>query len=193
MDIMYKEYMENTHISLEQIMWAILSEKEAKQEERLNAIESEITDLRGFIHFNNHTTNDNPFLPLQQNAKSDELVNRKIEDNRLDRKLESLTSELKEAEDKTLQVQIVGELVDEIRRMLKVLPKQKNNYRRQMLLMFHEALKQNYTKMLFNESQGKALTEVARVCNEPFVTRERYFEMDDMLCACGLDMMPDLE
>ncbi len=150
-------------------MWAVLSDKANKQEERLNAIENEIIDLRG----------------LQ--------AKRKIEDNRSEPKLEARTSELKEVEDKKFQIQIVGELVDEIRRMLKELPKEENNYRRQMLLMFHEALKQNYTKKLFTETQVKALTEVAKICNESFVTREQYFKMDDMLCACSLDMMPDLE
>ena len=87
-------------------------------------------------------------------------------DKPAERTLETIALTLNGIEDKTLQVQIVGELVDEIREMLADIPKQKNNYRRQMLLMLHEALKQNYTKKLFNEIQVKALIEAARVCNE---------------------------
>ena len=60
--------------------------------------------------------------------------------------INSIVSELKQIEDKRIQVQIAGELVDEIRSMLQEVPKQKNNYRRQLLLMFHEAIKQNYAK-----------------------------------------------
>lgn len=107
--------------------------------------------------------------------------------------INSIVSELKQIEDKRIQVQIAGELVDEIRSMLQEVPKQKNNYRRQLLLMFHEAIKQNYAKALFNTNQINALTGIARLCNEEFVAREQYFEMDDIFCECGLDMMPDWE
>lgn len=158
---------------------------------RLTGAESRGKVLREELnHFN---TNDNQFLPNMRYARPDDYVKSKIEDKYAERRLETMVSELKEAEDKKLQVQIVGELVDEIKGMLKDIPKQKNNYRRQVLLMLHEALKQNYAKRIFNETQVKVLTEVARVCSKAFVTKEQYFKMDDILCECDLDMMPDLE
>lgn len=129
---------------------------------------------------------------MKENTKHGAYVQHKIEEERAECRLESIVLELRELEDKKLQVQIVGELVDEIKGMLENIPKQKNNYRRQMLLMFHEALKQNYVKSIFSEAQVRSLIEVARVCSEVFVTREQYFKIDDILCECGLDMMPDL-
>ena len=158
-------------------------------EKRLTDVESEIKDL--FEELNNHITNDNQFLPNRQNTRYDTYAHYRTEEKKSERKLESIVSELKEAEDKKLQIQIVGELVDEIKAMLKEVPRQKNNYRRQVLLMFHETLKQNYTKNLFSEMQVKALTEIAKVCNKAFVTKEQYLKMDDILCECDLDMMPE--
>ncbi|MCM1144864.1 MAG: hypothetical protein NC318_09015 [Blautia sp.] len=170
---------------------AILYEKVDNHEKRMTNLESELESLQKLIRSNNHMTKDNQFFAIKQKVRTDD--NRKIEDRRGEGKLELIVSELNEVEDKKLQIQIVGELVDEIKKTLKEIPKQKNNYRRQMLLMFHEALKQNYVKALFNEAQVKALAEVARICNETFVTKEQYFKMDDILCECDLDMMPDLE
>lgn len=159
---------------------------------RLTGVESEMENLRELIHSDNHTANDNQFWAIGQ-RRTDDFINHKMKGKRAERRLEAIVSELNDVDDKKLQVQIVGELVDEIRSLLRDIPKQKNNYRRQMLLMFHEALKQNYTKNIFNETQTKALTETARLCGETFITREQYLKMDDILCECDLDMMPDVE
>lgn len=201
MDLMQEERKKNTYNTsffgekYANLMYkALLYEKVDNHEKRVTDIESELKELRELIHPDNHMTNDNQFSAIKQNAaRLDEYVNRGIDNKRVERRLENIVSELSEVEDKKLQVQIVGELVDEIKGILKDVPKQKNNYRRQMLLMFHEALKQNYAKDLFNEKQVKTLIEVARVCNEAFVTREQYFKMDNILCECDLDMIPDLE
>lgn len=201
MERIFEEQKKNTYETLNisklyyvELMQSILFEKANDHEKRLTGTESEIKDLREeLIYLKDTMTNDNQFLPNMRYARPDDYVKSKIEDKYAERRLETMVSELKEAEDKKLQVQIVGELVDEIKGMLKDIPKQKNNYRRQVLLMLHEALKQNYAKKIFNETQVKVLTEVARVCSKAFVTKEQYFKMDDILCECDLDMMPDLE
>lgn len=172
---------------------SITLEKEKNYELRLSVVESEINALRELIHFNTNLTKDDQFLSSKRFQDIDEYDSSKTNENRHEHSLEAITEGLKESGDKTLQVPIVGKLVDEIRKMLKAIPKQKNNYRRQLLLMFHEALKQNYTKKIFNEPQVRALAEIARSCNETFVTREQYLKMDDLLCACDLDMIPDME
>lgn len=193
MDFTYDERKKNAYSSL-YLMQSILYEKVNNHEKRVTDVESEIKNLREeLIHFNNHITNDNQFLPNKQNVRLNDYDNSRIGDKCAERRLETIVSELKGVEDKKLQVQIVGELVDEIKGILKDIPKQRNNYRRQMLLMFHETLKQNYSKKLFSATQVKALAEVASVCNKAFVTKEQYFEMDDILCECDLDMMPDME
>ncbi len=173
---------------------AILYEKQKDHEQRLTDVEREIMNLsEKLIHSNDRITNDDQFLSNEQNARLDDYVNRRMEDKRAGHRLENIVLKLMDVDDKTLQVQIVGEMVEEIKGMLKDMPKQKNNYRRKTLLMLHEALKQNYTKKLFTETQVKALTEVARVCNRTFVTKDQYYKTDDVLCECGLDMMPNLE
>lgn len=197
MDLVYEGRKKSTYNNLKwpaNIMQQIIYEKINNQEERLTYVESEIKNLREeLIRFNNHLTNDNQFLTNRENVGFDEYVISSAEDKREERRLEKIALELNDVEDKNLQIQIVGELVEEIKEMLKDIPKQKNNYRRQMLLMFHETLKQHYTKELFSERQMKALTEVARVCNKTFVAKEQYFKMDDLLCDCDLDMMPEME
>lgn len=200
MDVMYRERKKSTYNNwpvenfTENLMQVIMLEKTKDHEKRLTDVESGIKNLQNeLIYHNNFMTNDNQFLKKKQNIKSDNYANRQMEEKPAERKLESIVSELKEVEDKKLQIQIVGELVDEIKEMLKEIPKQKNNYRRQTLLMFHESLKQNYAKQLFDETQMKALTEVARMCHNTVVTRAQYLEMDDILCDCGLDMMPEME
>ena len=174
---------------------AIEYEKLDNLENRITDVESGLKDLCEWLQLENHMTNDNQRLAIRhnENIRYEDRFNRKRMDKPAERTLETIALTLNGIEDKTLQVQIVGELVDEIREMLADIPKQKNNYRRQMLLMLHEALKQNYTKKLFNEIQVKALIEAARVCNEEFVAKEQYFSMDKVLCECDLDMMPDLE
>ena len=162
-----------------------LHEKLNDHEKRVTDVESELNNLRELIYSDNQMTNVDLFLATKQNES--------CEEKRVGRRLENITLELNDVEDKKSQVQIVGDMVDEIRAMLKDMPKQKNNYRRQLLLMLHEALKQNYTKAVFSAKQIKALTEVARVCGEEFVTREQYFQMDDILCESDLDMLPCLE
>lgn len=164
---------------------AVLYEKVNDHEKRITDVESELKNLRELVRSDNHETTDDPFLAVRQNERHEEI--------RTQRRLETIVLELNEVEDKKLQVQIVGELSDTIKEMLKGAPKQKNNYRRQLLLMLHEALKQNYTKAVFSAGQVKALTEAARVCGEEFVTREQYFQIDDILCESDLDMMPCLE
>lgn len=171
----------------------ILYEKLDDHEKRVTDLESELEDLRKLVHSDNRITNEDQFWAISQNTRFDARVDREVGNKRIEGRLEVMVSELKQVEDKRLQVQIAGELVDEIRSILKEAPKQKNNYRRQLLLMFHEAIKQNYTKSLFNTTQIKALTGIAILCNEEFVTREQYLEMDDIVCECGLDMMPDWE
>ncbi len=143
-------------------------------EERMIDVESGLNDLRERFQLENHMTNDNQRLAIRhnENIRYEDRFNRKRMDKPAERTLETIALTLNGIEDKTLQVQIVGELVDEIREMLADIPKQKNNYRRQMLLMLHEALKQNYTKTLFSEIQVKALIEAARVCNSEFVAKE---------------------
>lgn len=201
MDLMIEERKKSTYndsyvrkLMYVDFMQTILLEKANEHEKRLTDAESEIKDLREeLIHLNDQMTNDNQFLSNKRHVRPDDYIGHRIEEKCAGRGLETIASELKEAEDKKLQIQIVGELVDEIKGMLRDIPKQKNNYRRQMLLMFHEALKQNYTKKLFNETQVMALVEAARVCSKSFITKEQYFKMDDILCECDLDMMPDLE
>ncbi len=171
----------------------ILYEKLNDHEKRVTDLESELEDLRKLVHSDNRITNEDQFRAISQNTRFDTPVVRDAGIKRIEGRLEVMVAELKQVEDKRIQVQISGELVDEIRDMLKDAPKQKNNYRRQLLLMFHEVIKQNYAKALFNRNQIKALTGIARLCNEEFVTREQYFEMDDIFCECGLDMMPDWE
>lgn len=197
MDLVYEERKKSTHNNLywqTDIVQRIMHEKINDHEKRVTDVESEIKNLHEELsHLNNHMTNDNQFLTTKQNARYDDYFNSKIEDRHAERRLENVVLELKEVESRNHQIQIVGDLVDEIKEMLKAAPKQKNNYKRQTLLMFHEALKQHYTKNIFSETQVKALVEVARVCNHSFVTKEQYFKMDDILCECDLDMMPDLE
>lgn len=161
-----------------------LHKKLNDHEKRVTDVESELNNLRELIHFDNHLTNDAFYVTKQNESR---------EENRAGRRLENITLELNDMEDIKSQVQIVGDMVDEIRAMLKDVSKQKNNYRRQLLLMLHESLKQNYTKAVFSAKQIKALAEVARVCGEEFVTREQYLQMDDILCDNDLDMMPCLE
>lgn len=197
MDLAFEERKKSTYNNLywpSDIMQRIMHEKINNHEKRVTDVESEIKNLHEeFIHLNNRMTNDNQFLTTRQNARFDDYINSRVEDRRAERRLENVVLELKEVENKNHQIQIVGDLVDEIKEMLKVVPKQKNNYRRQTLLMFHETLKQHYTKDIFSETQVKVLVEVARVCNHSFVTKEQYFKMDDLLCDCDLDMMPEME
>ncbi|GEM_PF-6010841 len=194
MEWMQKEQERNTYNPnlYDKFREALLFQKTDNHEKRIQAAESEIEKLYELFRSGNHMTNDNQIPVMKTNARRDDYFNLR-EEERAEQKLENIVLELNEVDDKKLQVQIVGELVDEIKEMLKDIPKQKNNYRRQTLLMFHEALKQNYTKELFSEIQVKALVEISRVCNEKFVTKEQYLRMDDVLCDCNLDMMPDLE
>lgn len=195
MDLMYEEQKQNAYNNLyTNVMQTIMFEKLNNHEKRMTELESENKNLHEeLIRFSNDITNDNQFFPDKPNAKLDNYVNYKNEEKRAEQRLETIASKLRDVEDKKLQIQIVGELVEEINGMIKSIPKQKNNYRRQMLLMFHETLKQNYAKKLFSETQVKTLIEVARACHKSFITREQYFKMDDLLCECDLDMMPDLE
>lgn len=196
MDVIQEERKKNIY-SYDTFLKNIL--EKAIQFEKINDHEKRITDLESGqeklfeLIGNKRITKDNQFITINQNTKHDAYAHQRIKEERIECRLEGIVSELAEVEDKKFQVQIVGELVDEIRGMLKEIPKQKNNYRRKTLLMFHEALKQNYVKNLFSETQIRALAEVARVCNQTFVTKEQYFEMDNILCECDLDMMPDLE
>lgn len=186
MDYMLEERKKRAYdVSADRMLYAVLCVKLNDHEKRVTDIESELNDLCEWIHSDNHMTNDDQFFVMKQNESREE--------KRAGRRLENITLELSDVEDKKLQVQIVGDMVDEIRVMLKDMPKQKNNYRRQLLLMLHEALKQNYTKAVFSAKQVRALAEVARVCGEEFVTREQYFQMDDILCESDLDMLPCLE
>ena len=129
---------------------AIQYEKLNNHEKRITDVESELKDLCERIQPGNHMTNDNQRLAIRhnENIRYEDCFNRRMKDKPAERTLETIALALNEIGDKKLQVQIVGELVDEIREMLEDIPKQKNNYRRQMLLMLHEALKQNYTKKL---------------------------------------------
>lgn len=185
MDYVLKERKKRVYnVHSDWILSAVLYEKINDHEKRVTDVESELNNLRELIHSDNHMTNDE-FYVAKQNESRDE--------KRAGRRLENITLELNDMEDIKSQVQIVGDMVDEIRVILKDVSKQKNNYRRQLLLMLHEALKQNYTKAVFSAKQIKALAEVARVCGEEFVTREQYLQMDDILCDNDLDMMPCLE
>lgn len=144
----------------------ILYEKLNDHEKRVTDLESELEDLRKLVHSDNRITNEDQFRAISQNTRFDTPVVRDAGIKRIEGRLEAIVAELKQVEDKRIQVQIAGELVDEIRDMLKDAPKQKNNYRRQLLLMFHEVIKQNYAKALFNRNQIKALTGIARLCKD---------------------------
>lgn len=192
MDLLQKERKNYTY-SYENVMMSLLYRKDMQQDERLEGLESGLEHLRKLISSDEFITNDNQFLTKRQNTRFDDYVNHKVENEPAESRLEMIVQELNGVDDKKLQVQIVGELVDEIRGVLEDIPKQKNNYRRQTLLMLHEVLKQNYTRNIFCERQVKVLLEAARVCGKTFVSREQYLRMDDIFCDCDLDMMPDLE
>lgn len=106
MGLVYEEQKKNRYIVYPNLVQTVLYEKTNNYEKRLTDVESEIKDL--FEELNNHITNDNQFLPNRQNTRYDTYAHYRTEEKKSERKLESIVSELKEAEDKKLQIQIVG-------------------------------------------------------------------------------------
>ncbi len=108
-------------------------------------------------------------------------------------KLESLTEDLVKCPNVQSQVQASAQVIGEIRELLETVPKQKNNYRRQLLLLFHQAVKRNYSKKLFNKEQKKFFSTIARICKKEFVTKEEYYKFDEMSYNNQLDVLPAWE
>lgn len=110
-----------------------------------------------------------------------------------DSKLEAAVSELRKNKDIHEQIQCSAKLILEIRRLLSVLPKKTNNYKRQLLLLLHGAVKRHYSKKLFNTSQLDIFSLIAKECKKDFVAEEDYFYFDEKIYEADLEVIPAWE
>lgn len=68
--------------------------------------------------------------------------------------LEDRSEEFLECTDLSSQVRIAACVTAEIKKLLKMTEKQQGNYKRQLLMLMHDAVKRNDTKGLFTEQQA---------------------------------------
>ena len=115
------------------------------------------------------------------------------EEDERDSLLEDRTEEFLKCTDLNSQVQIAACVIAEIRNLLKTTEKQEGNYKRQLLMLMHDAVKRNYTKGLFTGQQASCLVRMARSGSAHLVTEEEYDRYDEELYDCDLEVLPAWE
>lgn len=95
-----------------------------------------------------------------------------------------------EAEDIQEQISLCAKIISRIISILKNIPKESGNYRRQLILLLHSALKRNYASIQFSAEQITLLKDLAQKCNESYIDEEMYFYYDEQLYIEELEVMP---
>lgn len=142
-----------------------------------------------------------PDFNMNQQIKNDLLKssmfwNIEPKENKLESKsglLKQVVEELIENDDIHFQVQCAAKIVGEVRSLLKVIPKEKDNYKRQLLLLLHEAIKRNYSKGLFTAEQIAVIIRMVKKCEDRYISKQQYYQYDKELYNCGIEVFPAWE
>lgn len=66
-----------------------------------------------------------------------------------------------------------------------------DNYNKNLLHLFYQAIKRNYSKGLFTSTQIHIMLDIIKECKKSFVPENVYWEFDEKLYECGLAVFPE--
>lgn len=182
---------------LDKVNNSIWNLKLQNHDERLDKLEAGLKTVTDNMEQFNYASDfkrlyDIPFLTSEdlmlENEMSQSVITDPMDSDVL--ALEDTVKEFMDNDDLQYQVQVSAKLVMEIRELLDKIPKQKNNFRRHLLLLMHGAVKRNYSKHIFTSQQIKVFLEMAKSCRKKQVTKEEYYEYDEELYECDLEVLP---
>ena len=116
------------------------------------------------------------------------------------RKSEAVSLKAKDVDFRTGKINVLNSKRDVSRiivasgSLLKIMEKtEENNYKKNVIHLFYQAIKRNYARAKFNESQIGLMVEMIKKSQENFVDEEDYFELDERLYQNKLEIFPEGE
>lgn len=206
--VVEREFETAAHKNMEfkaELYRTILNLKNQEQDARIGNIEARMDDITTklnkakYLYFpeeTNESTVDLKFI-IKGNLeeKKTNYNNEAKQSEPLEQfsSLEKMIDSLHNDEEMSYQVQSSARIIKEIRHILEIVPKQEGNYQRQLLLLFHEAIKRNYSKHIFTREQIMIFLEIVNACKKAAVSKDRYYQFDKELYKSGLNVLPAWE
>jgi len=104
------------------------------------------------------------------------------------------TEELAGAEDLRDQIVVCTDIAEKTLELLKIMKKvDENDYRKNIVHLFFQAIKRNYAKKKFNRKQINLLIEMITISTGKTVTEEEYLQYDEELYLNRLDSFAEVE
>ena len=158
--------------------------------QKLGNFNRRLTDLER----NNLWINREFYLENEENEVSEEDVLCEQEQSMLTNDILEEVEQLYQTEDIQDQISCCVSIAEKTFQLLKIMEKtEENNYKKNVIHLFYQAIKRNYARAKFNESQIGLMVEMIKKSQENFVDEEDYFELDERLYKNKLEIFPEGE
>lgn len=98
---------------------------------------------------------------------------------------------LEENEDIRDQIAICTSVAQKTLKLLKMMPKSsEDNYKKNIVHLFYQAIKRNYARKHFTKEQIDVLVRLMKESKNMVVSEDKYFEYDEELYNCDLEVFP---
>lgn len=162
----------------------ILFQKDREQDAELEKIKSELSIMKEF-NFKPESLYESS---LRLNQKGETEFDKTTSVSLFEEIKQALVLN-KEVEDIQEQIENCVEIANKILIKLESVPKEKDNYRRHLIMLLYTAIKRNYAIEIFSNKQIDILIEITEKCNEKSVSESEYFNYDEQLYECDLEVM----
>lgn len=132
-------------------------------------------------------------FPREQEMKvSGEDMRQEKEESMLTNDILEEVKQLYESEDLQDQISHCASIAEQTFRLLKIVKKTgENNYRKEVLHLFYQAIKRNYAKKVFCKEQVDLLREMMEKGQTSYIGEEEYFDFDERLYLNKIEIFPE--
>lgn len=152
-----------------------------------------LEDLENFTYNMYNIVSSDITFPREQEIKvSGEDMGQEKEESMLTNDILEEVKQLYESEDLQDQISYCASITEQTFRLLKIVKKtDENNYRKEALHLFYQAVKRNYAKKVFCKEQVDLLMEMMEKSQTSYIGEEEYFEFDEKLYLNKLEIFPE--
>lgn len=171
----------------------ILMQKDMQQDKRFEALEKKLINIDTRVNelekFRDNV--DNKKYKKESYLDISENMIKKAEQNALTNDIINEVEELIDNDDMRDQIHKCRNIADKTLKLLKLMPKQNaDNYRKNLVHLFYQAIRRNYARTLFTKGQIEVLIQLMRESQNKFVSEDRYFEYDEIMYNYDLEVFP---
>ncbi len=179
-----EQFYANMYISL-------LVDKSEQQDQSIERLNEQVQELYNRIDSSEKWEKYNTYFNIENSNKLSENRMENREQAELTNDIVREIETLEENEDIRDQIAICTSVAQKTLKLLKIMPKSnEDNYKKSIVHLFYQAIKRNYARKLFTKEQIAVLVRLMKESKNMVVSEDKYFEYDEELYNCDLEVFP---